>query len=328
MTLSVALEKFLDYKTASGLASSSVNEYQRTISLFIRFVSENTDVSAIDWEMVQTYLKSLYNGRLAYATARSYTKDLKIFIRWLDGEYRLPFPASKIKVPKARKKDRTIYSVDEIKLIFGACDTYIPFVSARNRAIISLLFDCGLRRNEVTKIRLSDIHKPQGDVFMLTVHGKGGKDRTVPLNLFTRQMISNYMDICPYHITDYIFLTKTGTPISNDTISQAFTDMQKKLPFELSAHKLRHNFATNYCIHSLDTKGYVDLFSLSIIMGHEDISTTRIYEHLARENMIARNFYSFMDEKFLNEKSICLGNVENSSAENLNEKQTAFLLGV
>lgn len=315
MTLSEALDEFLCDRAASGISPRSVNNYLRTLRLSIRFLGENLPVSSLTWKMVQGYLQTLYSGHLAHDTARGYARNLKIFIKWLDGVQRLPFSHTRIKLPKAHKKQVTIYSVMEIEQIFDACKTYIPFVTARNRAFVSICLDCGLRREELTRIRLRDIRTAENGRYTLIVHGKGSKDRTVPFNEFSRTAVLKYVELCPHSISDYLFLTKIGTPVTIDTISQAFTDMQAKLPFALSAHKLRHNFATNYCMHSLKEHGYVDLMTLSILMGHEDIKTTQIYEHMARELLISGNAFSFMDENFLGEKSICLGNAPAASGD-------------
>ena len=299
MTIHEAIKNFIADKAAEGLSLGALKNYECTLTLFGASVGLNKPCEALSWEDVRLYIQSLYDGHIRRETARSYSRNIKIFIKWLDGFCRLPFSYTRIKLPRSSKKNVTIYSKKQIELIFTACRSYIPFITMRNKAIVALLLDTGIRRSEVCGIRLSDIKLNDSGHYLITVHGKGHKDRTVPLNTFAHNAVLAYKAVCPYDITDYLFLTKTGTPISPNTVSQAFTDIQAKLPFEFCAHKLRHNFATNFCINSIKESKFVDHLTLSLLLGHADISTTLRYEHLARELLIADSSYSFLDEAFL-----------------------------
>ena len=75
--------------------------------------------------------------------------------------------------------------------------------------------------------------------------------------------------------------------------------ISKKLPFEFSSHKLRHNFGTNYCLDQYDKYGQIDIYKLMVIMGHEDIKTTRKYLHIANSIIVARSNISHLDKILL-----------------------------
>ena len=131
----------------------------------------------------------------------------------------------------------------------------------------------------------------------MVVCGKGNKERTVPLGSFTIRFMREYLRLCP-HKSDKIFVERRGEPLTCNAVKLLVRKLAKELPFELSSHKLRHNFATNYCIDQYETRGNIDIYSLMIIMGHEDIETTERYLHHAKEIISTRNSISHLDKLF------------------------------
>lgn len=131
----------------------------------------------------------------------------------------------------------------------------------------------------------------------IKVLGKGAKERLVPLGNLAKKLLEDYLSACPYS-SDYVFLDKFGLPLSGNAIRLFVSKLKKKLNFDLSSHKLRHNFATNYCINHLKKDGSSSIYDLSILMGHESIETTKKYEHFAHELIAAQNNISHLDKIF------------------------------
>ncbi len=154
------------------------------------------------------------------------------------------------------------------------------------------MYDSGLRQEELTKINMEDIME---DNKLLLVHGKGNKDRIVPLGSITINYLHMYLSACPFH-TIYLFCNRRGERITTNTVKQFMQKLKKKTKYKnLSSHKLRHNFATNYCINQYKKNGNVDIYKLVEIMGHEDVETTRIYLHMAQKYIASSGFISQLD---------------------------------
>lgn len=218
-------------------------------------------------------------------------------MRWLD-EYEYLEEKnwySKIKLPKTPKKNVKIYTDNEIKEIFESVENVPPMLAARNKLIISLMLDSGLRRNEVCMIKLSDINYIDN---LLNVHGKGNKDRLVPIGFLTLRYLKEYDCSCPFE-SEYLLVTLKGERLTNNAVKQLMSKLKRKLGFDFSPHRLRHNFATNYIIDHYDKYGYFDSYTLMVLLGHEDIKTTQRYVHYAKQFIASRERCSHLDKVFL-----------------------------
>lgn len=297
MTIGDALKEFLFQKRLSGIGENSVHNYNATISLFLCDVGADLPLNEVSYSLVADYILKLYKRPISKATMSSYIRNLRIFLRWVYVEYDLSFDPVKIKVPKSPKKNVHIYSDTEIKYIFKLVKTSVPWITARNRSIIAFMLDSGLRQFEVCDLLKSYIDKERG---IMKITGKGAKDRMVPVGNMALRFMEEYLFLSPYKDSPYVFLDRRGKKLSGNAIRLFVNRLEKKLPFKLSSHKLRHNFATNYCIDHVHLTGKSDVFDLSIIMGHESIETTKKYEHFAHEIIAVENSISHLD--------ICLEN--------------------
>lgn len=302
MTLQNCLDDFIFQKRLAGLASKTIISYKDSISLMVRAIGGNTPLPDVTYKKVTDYIFSLYNRPISKATVSSYVRNIRIFLRWVYIEYGLSFDPVKLKVPKSPKKIVHIYNDNEIRLIFDLIQTSEPWITARNRAIIALMLDSGLRQSEICFLSINGIDRSR---MVMKVTGKGAKDRIVPLGNFALTLLDNYLSYCPYHDKDCVFYDRRGNQLSGNAIRLFVNKLQKKLPFQLSSHKLRHNFATNYCIDHVRETGKSDVYDLSILMGHESIETTKKYEHFAHEIIAAENNISHLD--------MCLGKKTSSS---------------
>lgn len=295
MTLQESLEDFLFQKKLAGLESGSVNNYRATLSLMVSFIGSEMPLESVSYASVTNYILSVYDKPISRATASSYIRNVRIFFRWASVEHRISFDPLKIKVPKSPKKNVHIYSDSEIRLIFSLVVTSVPWITARNRAIIALMLDSGLRQFEVCGLLHENVDKERQ---IMKVAGKGAKDRVVPIGRMSVEFLDNYLLKCPYTGSPYVFLDRKGNKLSGNAIRLFVYRLENNLPFKLSSHKLRHNFATNFCIDNMREKGNTCVYDLSILMGHESIETTKKYEHFAHEIIAAENSISHLDGVF------------------------------
>ena len=244
MTVSEVFYQFMRSKKLAGLSQATITDYAAHLKGFLSYVGDSFPVSDISEELVQNYILSLYGRRLKKASVATYIRNLRIFLSYVCKLSPLPFSPSSIRVPKNPKKQLQVYSDDEIRQIFQAVHTSAPWLNARNRAIIALMLDSGLRQGEISSLLRSDVsfNPPR-----LLVHGKGNKDRFVPLGNVSAKFLHEYFELCPFSAVDYVFLSDSGAPLSRNAIRLFIARVAKRLPFALSSHKLRHNFATNYC---------------------------------------------------------------------------------
>ncbi len=119
----------------------------------------------------------------------------------------------------------------------------------------------------------------------------------MPFGRVTDELMQTYMQLCPYKESERLIIGGRGEPVSNDSIKKMMHRLSEKTGFEgLSSHKLRHNFATNWCIEGYEKDGYVDNIKLAVLMGHEDLVTTQGYMHAAQAVVSTTHFRSHLDD--------------------------------
>lgn len=295
MTVQQAFENFIFSRQILGCTGKTVKCYRELCKPFIQFVGANTDISVLNKDLYNKYIKTLYERQITQSTRASYTRHFKSFVHWIGEEYELDLDYQKIKVPKTPKKVLHIYTSDEIRQIFQSVQGDEKWIVARNQCIIALMLDSGLRQNEICTLQRIEvsIHTKT-----LKVNGKGNKERVVPFGAISQRYMELYNNLCPFQ-SDYYFVSASGDPLTTNAVKLFMQKIAKRLPFPFSSHKLRHNFATNYCINQLEQRGQVDIYSLMILMGHEDVSTTERYLHFARQIIASRNTISHLDKIFI-----------------------------
>ena len=291
MMLSEAIEIYLSWHSSMYHAASTVNDYRSFLGMFLRFVGDKP-VSDLRLDDVERYRSSLVNHHLSQATVATYLRHVRAFLAFLaEHEYiddkRL---AGRIKLPRTPKKTLKIYSAAEVQLLFDS----VPgsgWLRIRNQLLIALMLDSGLRQHELTLIQRSDISR---DSSVLLVHGKGNKERYVPVGRLTGGLMAAYMQILPFQ-SDYLLLDRYGHQLTNNAVKLMISKTAETSNIKVSSHKLRHNFATNYIINQYQQQGSCDIFRLMYLMGHEDITTTRRYLHFANQLIASQSYISHLD---------------------------------
>ena len=294
MKVKIALDYFLNNCIVKGLLPRTIQNYEAFVKSFLRWAGDIDD-SELNYPLIQDYIKSIYDRKVSKATAGTYIRHLKVFLRYLEKEGYINNITEKIKVPKQPKKLVVVYSDEEIKSIFETIDHETEWIRYRNCCMIAFMLDSGLRLNEVCAIDLSDLDIKQN---ILKVHGKGDKERLVPIGQFTKYYLRKYLAIYPEE-SQALFIGRVGGRITRNAVKLIVQRLSTKLNFQFGSHKLRHNFATNYCLDQYEKTGQVDIYKLMILLGHEDIQTTRRYLHMANQIIISNSNVSHLDKIYL-----------------------------
>lgn len=217
---------------------------------------------------------------------------IKSFFTYLVSENVLTSnPAELLLTPKLKRKLPEVLSPEEIDQLIAAIDRSTP-EGERNKAIIEVLYSCGLRVSEVVNLRLSSLSLDEG---FISVIGKGNKQRLVPIGSSAISQIQLYLKNIRNHADivqgneDIVFLNRRGRKLSREMIFMIIKDLAAKagITKSISPHTFRHSFATHL------VEGGADLRAVQEMLGHESITTTEIYTHLDRSYLkeVIANFH-------------------------------------
>jgi integrase/recombinase XerC len=277
------------------LSPLSVEAYGRDVRFFLGFLQEHLggppSLKDLDGLQPRDIRAFLARRRTEGLTSRSVMRALaaaRSFARFLERSGNSAASAlSAIRAPKIpRSLPKPMSSVAARKMTdveTRSGDPREPWVLARDAAVISLLYGCGLRIAEA--LSLTRREAPDKGHRVLTVTGKGGKTRQVPVIDSVVQAIEDYIALCPFDLEPGgpLFLGAKGGPLSPRIVQRAMQEMRSALGLSDSAtpHALRHSFAT----HLLARGG--DLRSIQELLGHASLSTTQIYTEVDTARLIA-----------------------------------------
>jgi integrase/recombinase XerD len=187
-------------------------------------------------------------------------------------------PTDLIDAPKLARRIPDVLSVDEVEQIFATIDLS-TFHGLRNRAILEVLYACGLRVTELVNLKRSNLYFHEG---YITVIGKGDKERLVPIGEDAMKHLNHYLEHVRNKIKtmpeydNFVFLNQRGKPLTRIWIFLIIKEATKTAEIEknVSPHTFRHSFATHLI------EGGADLKIVQDLLGHESITTTEVYTHL------------------------------------------------
>jgi integrase/recombinase XerD len=190
-------------------------------------------------------------------------------------------PTTLLESPKIKRLLPDTLSFEEIEKIISQIDLSKP-EGGRNKALLEVLYSCGLRVTEVVNLKISQLYF---DVGFIRVIGKGDKERLVPIGRSAIKYLKIYLKDIRVHVPvkqgneDIVFLNRRGTKLSRIMIFLIIKDLAKKagITKTISPHTFRHSFATHL------VEGGADLRAVQEMLGHESITTTQIYTHLDRD---------------------------------------------
>ncbi len=273
---------YIDYiKYEKKLSEETIKNYKYDLKQFNTYIKENniTDINKIKTKDIENYLKHLKN--LNSKTISRKITSINNFFIFLLKEKRIDHnPCEFIDRPKLNKTLPDTLSEKEVESLLNIpLNTIYDY---RNKAMLEILYGCGLRISELVNLTTRDVDFENAIIRCI---GKGSKERITPINDYVIYYLKEYLERRPLLIkketTDYLFLNNHGKKMTRQGF---FKNLQKILKEKgitkyVSPHTLRHSFAT----HLLN--GGADLRSVQILLGHSDISTTKIYTHISNEKV-------------------------------------------
>jgi integrase/recombinase XerD len=285
-----ALKSFSTFlKLEKGLAANSVSAYLSDLKKFTAFFEEHygsqpmlTKVGYPDLKKFITFLCDL--GIAETSQARMVSALRSFFGFHLLEENIKSDPTDFLELPKIGRKLPHVLSVQEIDTMVAAID-YSKLEGERNRAIIEMMYSCGLRVSEAVNLKISEIYQSE---HFIKVTGKGDKERLVPVSKYALDKLKSYFTHVRNHQIiargheDFVFLNRRGKKLTRVMVFLIIKELAQKagIKKEVSPHTLRHSFAT----HLLE--GGADLRVIQEMMGHESITTTEIYVHMDRQYLL------------------------------------------
>jgi integrase/recombinase XerD len=268
------IEKFLDYYwLSSGASQNTLSAYQSDLKLFSKWL--NGDLSHINSKHINDYFK---HRQLSAATQSRILTCLRIFYQYLITQQLIKTnPTAKLHHPKQTQKLPVFLNIEEVDRLLNTPDKKTIF-GLRDRAMLELLYSCGLRVSELITL---DYHNINLNEEYIRIHGKGNKERLLPMGEVAIDYLNTYEKKArPFLLksgqTDHYFLSNRGSGMSRQNFFYIIKAYAVKAGIDkpLSPHTLRHAFATH-----LVQQG-ADLRSVQLMLGHSDISTTQIYTHI------------------------------------------------
>ena len=220
---------------------------------------------------------------------QTYVRAVRTFLTWCyNEEYITEDIPQKLKLPKATRKAIDILTDCEINRLLDCIDTR-RFIGLRDMVVVLLMLDSGLRFSEVLRLTYGKIHLESG---YLIAHGKGDKERYVPLGLHTRKYLVKYLAYLPNLTPKTIIVVKDNmTAAKVSTLNCLFVRLKKRSDIpRLHPHLLRHTFATAYLRHG------GDVYTLQAILGHTTLEMTRRYAQMTPVDLtVSFNRFSPVD---------------------------------
>ncbi len=279
------VEPFIDYLAFErGLRPTTLSAYQVDIRRFVEYLATRDALllEDLDDQFLHDYVAHLRSSGLAPTSIRRAQSALRAYFRFLVGESIVPAdPTSRMDRPSVAKKLPEFLSPDEAAQVVEAVDP-ASRVYWRDRAILELLYATGMRVGELVRLTMTDLDVSQG---LGLVHGKGGKERLVPIGRAATTALGRYMEGVRMTLDrgrrsrGAVFLNQRGGPLSRMSVWSIVSRAAQRTGIErrISPHTLRHSCAT----HMLE--GGADLAAVQELLGHADIATTQIYTHLDRK---------------------------------------------
>lgn len=285
-TLDTLSDRYLNYLLIEkGLSAKTLESYGSDMARYLSFLEKNgiKDISNAGTPVILKYLIFMRNEGLGAKSRARHLVTLRGFYKFLVNEKILKHdPARLVALPKSGLKLPDVLSVEEVKLLLSIPDTGTP-TGARDAAMIELLYASGLRVSELINLKFQDINLEAGFV---RIFGKGSKERIVPIGLFAKEKIDDYLKtsrplLLKNIASKYLFVARAGKPMTRQGFWKLLKRYAQKAGFikKITPHSLRHSFAS----HLLE--GGADLRAVQVMLGHVDISTTQIYTHVAREHL-------------------------------------------
>lgn len=283
MTWEKAIENYKAYLILEkSLTENSVEAYLCDINKLAKFCNAakpEISLEKVTYDVLKDYVTGLVSEGANNRTQARSTSSIRSFFKYMVYEGILTEnPSRMLTSPKIGRKIPNILTEEEIDAMLEAVEMFKP-EGQRNRAMLEVLYSCGLRVSELVDLKLSNINFRSGYV---QIEGKGNKERMIPISQRARNEIKQYIKAyrsylrIPEEYNDTLFLNRRGTPLSRVMVFNIIKQMASNanLKKDISPHTFRHTFASHLVSQGADLKAVQDM------LGHESIVTTEIYTHL------------------------------------------------
>ena len=284
--INTPLERFRLYlRLEKGLSPRTLDAYMSDVEKFDAYIQEGGgDILTVELEQLRSYIATLVDVGIHPRTQARLLSSLRSFYGFLkmDG-YIESNPTELLKSPKLPMYLPDVLTLDEIDRVIDAIDLS-QLEGQRNRAMIEVLYSCGLRVSELCNLKISDLYL---DEEFIRVTGKGDKQRLVPISPRAIAELNYYfndrdhIEIKPGY-EDYVFISeRRRKPLSRITVFHIVKELVEAAGVQknVSPHTFRHSFAT----HLLERGA--NLRIIQAMLGHESIATTEIYAHIDRTRL-------------------------------------------
>ena len=297
-TFITLIESYKDWLQVLGYASSTVYNLPNHLKEFFHYLEchGHSDISKITTQIVKEYYHHLSQrknqrrgGGISKAFLNKHQQALKLFLKYLkEHKSNIKFGVH-LKGEKTNdQEDKIILTQEEVKELFEACNFshMAEHFQMRDKAILVLLYSCGLRRNEAVHINIEDILFEKQRIYVRK--GKNYKERFVPINKYNLELLEDYVfnarsEFLKNYQTDALLLSNHGKRTSDLTIANRLKEIIMASENEviqekhITLHTLRHSIAT----HLMQNK--VPIKSISTFLGHASLESTQIYVHLVKQ---------------------------------------------
>lgn len=282
-----AIEKFIRTLLSRGLSKHTIKAYESDLLQLNGFLEKyfedgKIDINEITRLFLRDYLRDLsIKGRNNRTLARKST-TIKSFFHFCErNEFIEKNPAMNMQIPRFEKQLPKFFTEKEMEDLLNIPDLSSRF-GVRNKAILELIYSCGMRISEVAHCKINKIDLTEKTIRII---GKGNKERIVPVGKMAIRAVKNYVKIRNQFESresdDSLFLSKSGKPLSSDELREILDRyiilVAKTKGY--SPHSIRHSFATH-----LISRG-ADLRAVQEMLGHSNLSTTEIYTHLSIKDL-------------------------------------------
>jgi integrase/recombinase XerD len=282
MDIARCFEFFLTDRKIRGCSESTLVFYDYVIVKLLRYIEENKLDSSVEstHQHILPFFFHLHQQDLSPTTYHTLFCGIRVFTRFLHQE---EYVEKEIRLPKVKQPHTTISPLTpaQMRKVLHSFNSN-TYLGLRNYTIVRLFLDTGMRLGELSRLQLTNVNLEDGFVM---VHGKGGRDRYVPIGREMVKCLWRHMKkraLIDVSFSPHLFLTEQGRPLTSRAIQLVFKRLHKKIDLDgvrLSPHTLRHSFALAY----IENGG--DPFSLQRILGHTNQETTSKYVNMARTNV-------------------------------------------
>lgn len=268
-----------------SMSTNTIEAYCSDIEKLAKYAS-NTAVGLlpadIKLEHLQDFIKTLANIGIEASSQSRILSGIRSFYRYLVIENIIQNdPTQLLEMPKIGRKLPEVLTREEIEMMIAAIDLSHP-LGERNKAIIEILYGCGLRVSELTDLLLTNLYMNDGFIIVI---GKGNKQRIIPIGERVSNQILRYITFTRINLKikkeyeNVVFLNRNGRKLTRMMIFNIVNDLADKAGIKktISPHTFRHSFATHLVENGADLRAVQDM------LGHAFITTTEIYTHIDRE---------------------------------------------